>query len=437
MTSMHALHERSTGAALRGPAGRYGRAGELALPLFVITCTSLFGAADVLFLVFASLGMWWSYESKGWSLAGWANGHKEWVALAFTWVFAAKLLSIGWALDPAQALDNAFNHLHFLLWPALIAFLRRVDMRPAAAEPAVAAMMFLMAAWYLLEAAFGLGDARAGGRFEAGVRSFGMLATVLAFFVLWMLAAGSRPGKSLGARALLAAGALAGLVALYGTQARTELLGVAVGGGLILLVRLVSLGAGRIAAAAAMLGMLSVLGVGIISAQGRFSVIQHEVQAYFSGPEERVAAVQTSVGGRLEMYRMAMEGIRERPLLGWGAGIRPSHLSAYATDPEQPLPYSNFHNLFLQSLLEIGVAGSAVSLGIALFLFRQTVWVLVRQQQVELALLAGSLWFSYFWKSLANATFGYGLPNAVFVLFSAWFWVEATRQQHRGEVQSA
>lgn len=166
----------------------------------------------------------------------------------------------------------------------------------------------------------------------------------------------------------------------------------------------------------------------------RFFDAKREAIAYFSGPAERTAAVQTSVGGRLEMYRVALAGVKERPWLGWGAGLRPIHLSRHATDPNQPLTYRNFHSLFLQSLLEIGLIGSVCALLVGMFLFRRTVWAVWKSGRRELGLLCLILWFTYFWKSLANATFGYGLPNAVFVLFTAWFWVEAARPASEDEV---
>lgn len=330
-----------------------------------------------------------------------------------------------WAEYSGEALDNAFNHLHFLLWPLLVLFMQKAGARLSEVESALAFTLVVLAGWYLAQR-FGVSTAPSSDRFQAGVGSTGMLSTVLAFFVLWLVAAATRPRQANRTRWLLGMGALGGLVALYGTQARTELLGVALGLTGLVLFRWPERWIFKAGTVSMFVALICAF-LAIYAAKDRFTVIQDEAFAYFAGPEQRRQAVHTSVGARLEMSRVAWEGVKERPLLGWGAGLRPRHLQQYATDPGYTMPYSNFHNLFLQSLLEIGVLGSVVSLGLAFWLFRETVWRVLQGKQRELGLLSLLLWFSYFWKSLANATFGYGLPNAVFVLFSAWFWVESRR----------
>ena len=125
----------------------------------------------------------------------------------------------------------------------------------------------------------------------------------------------------------------------------------------------------------------------------------------------------------MEMYRMAIEAIVDRPLLGWGAGVRPSSVSQYATDSDHPLQFRNFHSLFLQSLAETGVFGSLVSFFIIAAVFWVTVVKVWRNGFLEIGLLVGIVWFVYFWKSLLNATFGYNLTNGIFVLLTALFWV--------------
>ncbi len=66
-------------------------------------------------------------------------------------------------------------------------------------------------------------------------------------------------------------------------------------------------------------------------------------------------------------------------------------------------------------------------MGVLAYLIKQTVIRPWRAGQKELAALVVALYFTYAWKGLAYASLGYSLPNAVFVFFSAWFWV-ATNQ---------
>lgn len=414
-------------------SGKHVTMARFSLGAFVFTCMTIFGAADLLLLGMAIAGIVIARGPSRRLFHGMRDGTERLVAVGFAWVFIVKLLSAGWAVDRSQAVDNAFNHLHFLLWPALIPLLRLANFRPSRVEPFLALTMAVLAFWWWGVVQFGwIGD-RASGRFEAGVRSFGMLATVLAFFVLWLVAAVTRPGRIPRQQGMLLIGLICGLVALYGTKARTELLGVIVGIAGIAMYRLIEKRSWRSACLAALL--LTGFSVGsIYGLKERFQDVEREVSAYFGQAADRQAAVLTSVGGRLEMYRTGIEGVQEKPWLGWGAGVRPRHLSHHATDPGNPLHYSNFHSLFLQSLLEIGMIGSALSVLVAIFLFRETIWRVWRSGQRELGLLCALLWFSYLWKSLANATFGYGLPNAVFVLFTAWFWVESTRERAKGEV---
>lgn len=403
---------------------------QVGLVIFVLMCQTVWASSDVLLLYFAAAGIWIAWTQPAIGPLNRTQLSTLWVSLGFCWVFIIKMVSMAWALHPLESLDNAFNHLHFLLWPALIPFLRRADMNPSAVEPWLGCSMVILALWYFVMRFFLLAENISDWRFEGGVNSYGMLSTTMGFFTLWLIVAWTRPGQSRAFRWGMSVSTLAALVVLFGTRGRTELLGVALGGALVLAWRLRHNMGGK--TGVVLLALAMVFGLSTVFAEkARFQMIGDEVNTYFGGHEERLQSIHTSIGGRLEMYRIALEAIEERPILGWGAGLKPRHFPQFATDPEQPFAYRNFHSLFLQSLLEIGLIGSMVSLLVGIFLFRQTVWRLVIDRNEELALLVLVLWFSYLWKSLLNATFGYGLPNAVFVLFSAWFWVEATRSQQR------
>ena len=400
--------------------------GYVGLVAFVLGSQVLLGLSELLLLCFAIVGLGLWSKASGKRATGWRmrfTVEDGWVTAGFCWVFIVKLLSSLWAQEPSQAVDNAFNHMHFLLWPGVMLYFAhsRVDVRKV--EPWIAFSLVVMGLWYMLVRLLVPGSENAE-RFGAGVGSFGMLATSLAVFVLWLVVALTRPAEKIWSFrfAGLAVGVLFGLVALIGTQARTELGGVVVATAIIVTIRIWR--HMNVARALALVVVIAMLGfLALKGAESRFSMIDNEVSAYFSGPEQRRSAVWSSVGGRIEMYRMAIEAIRERPWFGWGAGLRPSSVPQFATDPHNPLPYRNFHNLFLQSVLETGVIGALSSLVVVFMLFWFCVFKVLRDGFLEIGLLSGMLWFVYLWKSLLNATFGYSLTNAVFVLFTSWFWV--------------
>ena len=161
-------------------------------------------------------------------------------------------------------------------------------------------------------------------------------------------------------------------------------------------------------------------GAASINRFDRLTTIQNEVSTYFEGHEKRIESSKMSVGGRLEMYNIAYKAIQERPLLGWGAGIRPKNFPQFATDPDHLLPFSNFHNLYLQIVLEIGFIGFLVAMAIFIIVFHQTVIKKYIANDKEVALIGFGLYFMILWKSLANTTFGYSIVNTFFVVLTAW-----------------
>ena len=49
------------------------------------------------------------------------------VPFFFTLVFFIKLISIAWSELPRSSLNNAFNHIHFLLWPLIFLFFKNKE----------------------------------------------------------------------------------------------------------------------------------------------------------------------------------------------------------------------------------------------------------------------------------------------------------------------
>ncbi len=349
------------------------------------------------------------------------------MALGFVSVFAIKLLSMLWAESPREALDNAFNHLHFLLWPALLPFLRKAQVSPLKSEPWIVVSMGLLMVWYLC-AIYWFPSSEQAACFAGGTGNCGLLGLTIAFFLFWLFVALTRPAASSRRRVWLALGMVAGWIAFVGTQRRTEMLGLAVA----LLGVIAWRAAGqitkrRVAYMSLVMALLFTASFQVL--EPRFSMVEGEVAEYMQGGEARTRSVQTSVGGRLEMYRVAFDAMAERPWLGWGAGIKPRDLPQFAHDPNNTLPYRNFHNQYIQWALELGVIGLALLAVVGGFLLRAMVLSPRFVQRSEMVVLLLGLWFLYAWKALSFTSIGYGLFNAFFVFFTAWFWVDMTGRE--------
>lgn len=391
---------------------------------FVFLNMLVFGFSDIWFLLAAFAGaMMLLRDPRYWKNA--LPPGTFWVAMAFAWVFIVKLVSALWAIDPAKAIDNAFNHLHFLLWPLVLPVLSRSGLNPFAAERWLSLSFAGLLIFYVI-VLWVWPESEQGDRFGGGWGSYGMLANVLVFYLLWTFAALTRPStqKTWVQLALLFLAMVAGILVLLGTKGRAEQLILAAGFLAISIWRL------RASLSWARSLMIALFGVVFISFfvslnPDRFVDVLPEVKTYMQGGEARQASIGTSMGGRMEMYRMALEAFADRPWLGWGSGLRPNQVPQYATDPGNPLQYSNFHNLYLQIPLEVGILGTLGTLIVVFLLLRATVLKTIRHGDSEIALLIVVLWSVYALKSLLNATFGYGLPNGVFVFFTAWFWLHS------------
>lgn len=395
---------------------------KIAVLSFVFLNTLLFGFSDIWLLTAAFAGgvillskpHFWKDELPIGTI---------WVAMSFAWVFVIKLVSVFWALDPTKAVGNAFNHLHFLLWPLLLPIFSRSKLSPFCAERWIALSFFGLLIFYIFVFIF-LPESEQNGRFGGGWGSYGTLAHVLVFYLLWLFAALTRPNdnRSQSESVMMWFAFAAGIFILISTDGRAEQI--------ILVLGLLAISVWRVRSVFSLVFfsigltlLFSLITIFFLINGDRFAEVLPEINSYLQGGHARQMAINTSMGGRLEMYRIAMEAIADRPLLGWGAGLRPSHLPEYATDPFSPLHYSNFHNLYLQILLEVGVLGALISIIIFLRLMKKLVFKPLLEGNSEITLLVVLLWSVYILKSLLNAGFGYGLTNGVFIFFSAWFWV--------------
>ncbi len=393
--------------------------------LFIFIFQLVYASPEVILLGMAIAGYWiWFRRRSNYCESEYriiSKSHHWLVPICFSSIFFIKLISILWATNHKEAIGNAFNNIHFILWPGVMIFLSQSKISPRNSEPWIVFSMLILMAWFLIARYF-FPASEDAVCFKAGGHNCGLLGHTIAFFLLWLFIAISRPNENFLYKLTLFVGLIAGWIAFLGTVRRTELLGLLLAMLVVIIWRFNQFFSLKRATIAA--GFCATLLVFIWPVmQPRFVVVESEVSAYLQGGENRLLATQTSVGARLEMYRIAIEAIGDKPFLGWGAGLKPKHVAQYATDPENPYPYSNFHQQYLQIFLEVGILGGAIIGLMAIYLIYQTIIIPWRDNSKELAVLFAALYFTYAWKGLAYASFGYSLPNAAFVFFSAWFWV--------------
>ena len=349
------------------------------------------------------------------------------VPFFFTLVFFFKLISMAWSELPRSSLNNAFNHIHFLLWPLIFLFFKNKESTLDQAERYLCFSMITLCSWYLT-ALFFFPNSSNATCFKAGAHDCGTLGAWLGVCLIWLTLAITRAYQSIKFKLFIFGSYSCAWIAFTGTKRRTELLGLIVGIFIIFSYRIFTtkkIEWTTILVTISLLASSSFIildGAKSINRFERLTTIQNEVSTYFEGHEKRIESSKMSVGGRLEMYNIAFKAIQERPLLGWGAGIRPKNFPQFATDPDHLLPFSNFHNLYLQIVLEIGFIGFLIAMAIFIIVFHQTVIKKYIVNDKEVALIGFGLYFMILWKSLANTTFGYSIVNTFFVVLTAWLF---------------
>ncbi len=175
--------------------------------------------------------------------------------------------------------------------------------------------------------------------------------------------AGMHRGPALGG---LVAALLIGIsVALSGSRAGSLLLAVlaaaAAAQALPRIARALSLaGTGR-NGALAIVGLATALAVA-----GAWMVAGDVIQARAAKTREQLGAMWAagSLGSRSVLYHDTLLMARERPLFGWGMGSYPVVFSVYNTQESKvdrlPVIYHDAHSDWLQSLAELGLAGTAL-----------------------------------------------------------------------------
>lgn len=399
------------------------------LVLFVFSLPLVYGLSEVLLVVMAIFGLYYAKKDGYFFFIEKLDWHHSstlsllLVPLFFSSVFFIKLASFLWALDARTAVNNAFNHVHFLLWPALIPFFRNVKFDIFKSEKFLALLMLILMFWYVAARVF-FPMSEDATCFKAGGHACPLLGQTLAFYLIWIFIILTRVDLTLKNKIYFGLAWIAGWVAFAGTLRRAELLVVIASMAILIIVRFRN----RIHKSTfyGVITLALLLSMSAFNFVGeRFKEIEREVTMYMD-VETRAEALKTSVGGRLEMYRVGVEAVKEKPLLGWGAGARPKNFPQFATDSNHPLGYSNFHHQLLQPLIEVGIVGLLIILGMVTFLIKETVLGSRAKLNAELAFIFAGLWMVYIFKGFFGVTIGYGHVNALFVFYSAWLWYGLT-----------
>ena len=280
---------------------------------------------------------------------------------ALTWWFAGAMLAmavlwIGLA-DPAEDWGRWDRPAKFLLAIPCLLYATVFPPRPRALLWGLVAGCLgagAIAAWQV----YGQGALRASGHTNA--IQYGNLALLMAVLVV-VFAAAVRRQLHGGVKLLCALAALAGLHASVLSLSRGGWLALlaALPFGLALLYRI-----RRTAFWKAVVGLgLAVALISVVNndqlAQ-RWDEMTTEMQVY-----EHKGNANTSVGQRLEHWRLAWNMGWERPLLGWGvAGYTAEKEARVAAGQYQPsiVEYKFVHNEVLDVFVKLGFAGLAVLL---------------------------------------------------------------------------
>ena len=340
------------------------------------------------------------------------------ISLCIASVFIFKMISALWSGTPYLAVRNALWHTHLLLWPLVAIGLSRSNPQTSGIEKSMAWGLIATAIWYVLSIFWSTQDPTRPF-FEAGTTGYQQLGQLTLVLGAMNFLALTRPQVS-APRWLFAVAMVASIVILHATSRRIEMaaFGVIVMG--VMAYRLWHrLSKFQVA------GILAVAGIAMLTiASLRTSLYVQAVEEatqFMALRQSNMGVTQTSIGGRMEMYRLAFMAIADKPWFGWGAGIRPSHLSQFGAPPPEMFTHRHFHSEYLQTLVEGGMVW-ALLLTISLaYLTWQWIFRPAASHR-EVVLMAAIVMLAYALEGLFSSAFVYGPSNGLLVVCGAWIW---------------
>jgi len=236
------------------------------------------------------------------------------------------------------------------------------------------------------------------------------------FFAIWMFVRTS----NFWARSSFALIGGLNLILLYFSGTRGALLGLFLGGLLGLFVYAFSTKSKKLIAASLSLLFVGILGFGILSTYKESSFVKNDPVL------TRVASISLSAGEtRFRIWNIALEGFKERPLLGWGQGnfnlVFSKHFNPKLYNQEPW--FDRAHNVFFDWL----IAGGVLGLGTYLLFFASLMWFVSvgRFDAIEKAIGIGLLG-AYFVNNLF--VFDNLTSYILFVFVAAWISSRVVQQ---------
>ena len=168
--------------------------------------------------------------------------------------------------------------------------------------------------------------------------------------------------------------------------------------------------------AAAIMGPLLYLGSS--SLRTRMSTVQSDVQSYDKGDFD------TSVGVRLFFYKVAIDLIKEAPVLGHGTGSYKQNYLKNAGDSELRHSFANPHNDYLWLGVELGIVGM-LSLVLVLLATAKQAWNTISAERWLGSVLACSYGIS----TLANSFFTDNVTGLAYVLLACALLASSSYQR--------
>lgn len=411
---------------------------HLLVTLYFLMFILLRHAIEVGMALFALLGLVClavpAMRRRALSSIGTWRRQDTWIALGFCSIFLFKALSAAWSASPELAIKNALWHAHFMAWPLVFVGLAYCKPRLADAMSALSLGLIIVGAW----AVYAL---LAGNPIYHSVMfkiNSGVLAELVLVCGAVLMVCAFEPSKAPAPQqapwqtSIYALGVLGAFAVLYSTHRRTEWIGF-----FVVLCALIGWRYRR--AFTPLRGVLAVLGLGLVLfilfylRQDRLMLAYNEVVQYMAamGKSKTAldSAVATSVGARLEMYRLGIAAFLDHPWLGMGAGVRPYLLQAYGGFTEAQYTHRHFHSEFLQTLVEGGIIWAGTLCAAIAYWFKHAVKN-TYDSAPQLAVLAFMVVFAFMLAGSVSAALIYGPANGTLVILTALIWV-CIRQQGR------
>lgn len=391
------------------------------------------GVPDFGCIVLALIGTWIALRSGLRQrvladIGGWSK-QDTLISLSVASVFFFKMLSMLWSSTPELALKNAVWHIYLITWPMV--FLAVCYAKPSVIKilKALAYGMIIIAFWNITALLFELPFYHLRPNFDLNP---GILAELLLISGTWLLVAAT--DKSSGImkpeKWLFAIASGSAWFTLYTTGRRTEWIAFFVVALIIILWRIRKhLTPTRTIALSGL--VICMLAGFFYLRQERFLLAYTEAMGYLQQPNKEVfnQSMATSVGARLEIYRLGISAFLDSPIIGISASARPDMLPEYGGGGlgGELFHHRHFHSEYLQALVEGGVVWAIIfATAVAYFIKKMIIEKYTNENLI--AMLSFALVASFMMAGTVSASLIYNQPVATFVVFSALLWASSRRK---------